>query len=231
MNVNVCKEKSPFRCRDIHLIKGPVRSGKSTLLERKIEVLGYTNRKVLAVHPSVDSANAANAVTLHSGKTRNSLAITGLTELKMYLENGYCNSAFSNSSKFHTCAMTVGHANPDEWHIPFNVLCIDEGQFFPELAEMCRLAAEEFGVDVYVAALSSDWRRAAWPAVSELEPLCTKVTTCCAVCHVCQSKKACFSNYTNAAAKPDTRFDPGSKYFPMCRKCYLEWSATITAPI
>lgn len=66
----------------------------------------------------------------------------------------------------------------------YNVIGIDEGQFFPDLIEFCEKMAGD-GKIVVVAALDGTFQRKPFGRVLELIPLAEEVTKLNAVCMMC----------------------------------------------
>lgn len=98
------------------------------------------------------------------------------------------------------------------------VVCVDEGQFFEDLAPVCARWRDE-GVRVYVACLDLDAERRPWDSVAPLLCLADQVVKCASVC-VCK-RDAVFS-YKHAH-REGGRIDVGhaSKYTSLCLDCYL----------
>ena len=66
----------------------------------------------------------------------------------------------------------------------FEVVAIDEGQFFPDIVEFCEAMANK-GIIVIVAALDGTFQRKPFGKILELLPLAEKVTKLTAVCVYC----------------------------------------------
>jgi thymidine kinase len=75
-----------------------------------------------------------------------------------------------------------------------DVLCIDEGQFFPDLALVVNLILLNHQRKVViVAALNGSYRQQTFPQVCTLLPMAESVQWICAVCFICGDKKAQFT--------------------------------------
>ena len=97
------------------------------------------------------------------------------------------------------------------------MLAIDEGQFFPDLADACdRWAAQ--GKSVIVAALDGTFQREPFPVIMALIPRAEEVIKLTAVCVGCGADAA-FSR--RLSDETDVEVIGGSdKYVAMCRVCY-----------
>lgn len=95
---------------------------------------------------------------------------------------------------------------------------VDEGQFYPDLAEVAaRWAAE--GRRVHVAALDGDFRRRMFPPVAALIPLSTSVVKLAAVCMVCRDAEAT-STWRIGASEDLEVIGAEEAYRAVCLCCY-----------
>jgi len=97
-----------------------------------------------------------------------------------------------------------------------DVIGVDEGQFFPDLARTCELWASQ-GKIVIVAALDGTYQRKPFLVVSELIPLCEEVVRLTAVCHSC-GEDAAFSRRLGDSDDP-ILIGGADLYVASCRKC------------
>jgi len=106
------------------------------------------------------------------------------------------------------------------------VIGVDEGQFYPDLVEMCDKWANE-GKHVIVAALDGDSSRCEFGTTLQLIPKSEQVIKLNAVCHVCGSQAASFSQMYD---KPmvhivdstgiEKNIGGSDTYRAVCRTCY-----------
>ena len=102
---------------------------------------------------------------------------------------------------------------------PYSVLAIDEGQFFPDLADMCDRWASQ-GKSVIVAALDGTFQREPFPVIMALIPRAEEVIKLTAICVGCGADAA-FSR--RLSDETDVEVIGGAdKYVAMCRACYAE---------
>jgi thymidine kinase len=104
---------------------------------------------------------------------------------------------------------------------------IDEGQFFDDLADFCKIACETGGKHIHIAALNGDAHRRPFPSIAEIMPMLTSVITlyaCCLRCQGSTNSKALFSYRKRTAADGDVADDVGGseKYEALCRFHYIE---------
>lgn len=100
----------------------------------------------------------------------------------------------------------------------YNVVGIDEGQFFPDLVKCCDDLANQ-GKTVIVAALDSDFRRKPFEEVCNLMAKAESVTKLLSVCFYCKSDAA----FSVRISGEDAQKVVGGvdKYKAACRSCYL----------
>lgn len=117
---------------------------------------------------------------------------------------------------------TLGNVNVS----PFNVVGVDEAQWFEGLGPFADSLADQ-GKIVVIAALSSDFRRAAFPEVASLLPLAEKIDMLTAVCRTC-GNEASFS--FRKSGQTDVQLIGGQElYEACCRSCYKKLQSNVTA--
>ncbi|KAG5516297.1 hypothetical protein RHGRI_037115 [Rhododendron griersonianum] len=100
-----------------------------------------------------------------------------------------------------------------------NVIGIDEAQFFHDLYDFCRKAADCDGKTVIVAGLDGDYLRRRFGSVLDIIPLADSVTKLTARCELC-GKRAFFT--LRRTEERQTELIGGADlYMPVCRKHYV----------
>lgn len=99
----------------------------------------------------------------------------------------------------------------------YDVIGIDEGQFFPDIVEFCETVANA-GKIVIVAALDGTFQRRPFGHVLELIPLAEDVVKLKAVCMSCQGDAA-FSKRLGSEMEVEL-IGGADKYVAVCRSCY-----------
>ncbi|KAI8524971.1 hypothetical protein RHMOL_Rhmol13G0191000 [Rhododendron molle] len=100
-----------------------------------------------------------------------------------------------------------------------NVIGIDEAQFFDDLYDFCRKAADCDGKTVIVAGLDGDYLRRRFGSVLDIIPLADSVTKLTARCELC-GKRAFFT--LRRTEERQTELIGGADlYMPVCRKHYV----------
>jgi thymidine kinase len=98
-----------------------------------------------------------------------------------------------------------------------SVVCVDEGQFYADLPEVCERWAHE-GRVVVVAALDGDFARRPFGRVGELLPLCESVVKLQGVCVVCKQPAAFSQRLSDSRAVIEIA---GLElYRAVCRACH-----------
>uniref|UniRef100_A0AC35TJU5 Thymidine kinase n=1 Tax=Rhabditophanes sp. KR3021 TaxID=114890 RepID=A0AC35TJU5_9BILA len=171
----------------IHLLVGPMFSGKST------ELFRLTNRQYLG------------------GKT--------VVIVKYAKDVRYNNEYASTHDRLTKEAISAIHLKDIFDEIKqFEVIGIDEGQFFDDVTEYCEKLAN-LGKFVYVAALDGDFKRKPFPSITNLYPLSEKINKMHAVCRSCGN----IASFTFRTIVNDTvEVIGGSEmYKAVCRECYI----------
>lgn len=175
----------------IELVLGPMFSGKSTELMRRVRRAQLAKQRVLVLKYSGDTRYTdADLLQTHDAATFSAVPVTQLMSL------------------FNERADDLAAAQ---------VIAIDEGQFFRDLAEFCERMANA-GCVVVVAALDSDFLRRPFVPVAEVLPLSERIDKLTAVCQTCGGEAA-FSR--RLVASSEIELIGGSEsYSAACRRCH-----------
>lgn len=121
-------------------------SGKSTELLRRAKRYESIGQRVLLVNHSLDTRSTDNTIQTHTHETTSAFKTDLLSEI-------------TSLSNFHM----------------YDVIGIDEAQFFPDLREFI-LRIESMNKVIIVAGLDGDFRRRPIGQVLDIIPLCDEVT-------------------------------------------------------
>lgn len=99
----------------------------------------------------------------------------------------------------------------------FDVIGIDEGQFFPDIVPFCEDMANG-GKVVIVAALDGTFQRKGFGSILELVPLAESVTKLTAVCMMCYADGS-FSKRIGSETAVEV-IGGADKYVAVCRACF-----------
>ncbi|GAB6086209.1 thymidine kinase [Alkaliphilus crotonatoxidans] len=179
----------------IEIIVGPMYAGKSEELIRRINRAKIADLKVLAFKPKIDKRYSDNNITSHNGKQTPSIPVDNALEIEKIIEQQ-----------------------------DFDVLAIDEIQFFDEaILTLCQRVANA-GKRVICSGLDMDFRGEPFQVVPQMMAIAEYVTKLTAVCMVCKSPATRTQRLVNG--KPAKYSDPiimvGAKdsYEARCRKCH-----------
>lgn len=101
--------------------------------------------------------------------------------------------------------------------LTYDVVAIDEGQFFPDICEYAESLANQ-GIVVIVAALDGTFQRKPFGHILDLVPLAEIVTKLSAVCIDC-GKEAAFTK--RVVDSQEIELIGGDEtYKPVCRGCF-----------
>ncbi|XP_077980452.1 thymidine kinase, cytosolic-like [Glandiceps talaboti] len=170
----------------IQVIFGPMFSGKTTELIRRIKRFQIANHSCLIIKYAKDDRYDKNGVATHDREVKAAISANELHEVK--------NTA-----------------------LKYDVIGIDEGQFFPDCVEFSEEMADK-GKKVIVAALDGTFQRKGFGNILNLVPLAESVIKLNAVCMHCYSEAA----YTKRiGAETAVEIIGGTdKYLAACRDCY-----------
>lgn len=201
--VDVCAtqrgDTSPSFGGSIELILGPMFSGKTTELFRRIRRYTFANYRCIVIKYRKDQRYAA--------------AGEASTHDQLMLAANPC-------ERLAEAVDEVGG---------FDVIGIDEGQFFPDLLEYSEKWANA-GKVVIVSALDGTFQRKPFGRTLELIPLAEKVDKLNAVCMLCYGD----ASFTKRISTDDNRIEViggCEAYVSTCRKCFLSARTGPVAPL
>lgn len=174
-------------------------AGKTTRILELVADYESQQQRVALVTSAMDKRYGVKRCATHSGISRPAFAVANLMSLM---------SACTESN----------------WQLDnFDVIAIDESQFFPDLFEFCMHAVEDHGKAVIVAGLSGDFRRQQFGDILRLVPLADDVRMLRARCAFCEAD-APFSLRLVASAE-QALVGGKDEYQPVCRTHYRRLSA------
>ncbi|CAM38921.1 putative thymidine kinase [Leishmania braziliensis MHOM/BR/75/M2904] len=174
----------------IELIIGPMFAGKTTELMRRVKREIHARHSCFVIKYSKDTRYDEHNVASHDQLMLRAQA--AVSQLKEV---------------------------QDTWQ-RFDVLAIDEGQFFSDLVDFCNTAADA-GKVVMVSALDGDYRRKPFGQICELVPYCEAVDKLTAVCMMCHEQPACFTRRTVKVEQQEL-IGGADMYIATCRECYTK---------
>lgn len=175
----------------IELIFGPMFSGKTTELLRRVERHQFAKRKCAVVKHTIDTRYSGDEVVTHAQQSKPSTFV--LPRLDAIIKE----------------------------LLDYDVIAVDEGQFFPDIVESCEFLANN-GKTVIVAALDGTFYRKAFGRVLELVPMSESVVKLNSVCMRCFGEAA----FTKRLGTEQQDVDIGGadKYSAVCRNCFFKAS-------
>ncbi|KAL4320936.1 hypothetical protein HN51_065107 [Arachis hypogaea] len=108
-----------------------------------------------------------------------------------------------------------------------DVIGIDEAQFFEDLYDFCREAADHDGKTVIVAGLDGNYLRRSFGSVLDIIPLADTVTKLTALCEICG--KRAFFTLRKTQEKQVELIGGGDVYMPVCRHHYVNGQVAVEA--
>jgi thymidine kinase len=188
-------------CGSLEVICGSMFSSKTSLLLQKMSPLAVLKRKIVYVNSSLDTR--AEIFSSHNPLFKSQLD-SNIKTLK--------------ARKLSELRDTL---------VKYDVLCIDEGQFFPDLYDEVKLLVDQYKKRVIVAGLDGDRNRKPFGDMIRLIPIADSVTKLHAFCMRCAEHGLTVpAPFTGAksAKKDDTEVKIGgaAEYEALCRECYLK---------
>jgi thymidine kinase len=183
----------------IHVIRGPMFSGKSSKLLVKADKLErvYGKDKVIYINYAKDTRYSETAaISSHNGLKKHAIVID-------HSLGGHFSKCKEDQQKLKDSRVVV----------------IDEGQFFHDICNFATKAATD-GKRVIVGALDYDFTLTPFREIQKLSLSAEKISRCVSVCSQCHSKKAIFSCLRSAPTVKGIEIIGGSDLYEVrCRHC------------
>lgn len=178
----------------LEIIMGPMFSGKTTELCRRVRRLQHTNRTALIInHDSDDRYGASDQTLTHDNISCSSVPVNNLMSL-----------------------------NDTEAYAVASDIFINEAQFFPDLSEFVIRAVENDNKNVIIFGLDGDYERKQFGSILELIPLADSLTKLTALCKLCgDGTPALFTKRTDTNKSGQVLIGGSDIYMAVCRKHYL----------
>jgi len=179
----------------LELILGPMMSSKTTEVIRRLTIFHEMELKVLYVNSVLDTRSDSAFSTHNATLGKVPFPCVKVGDLKGYEISDY------------------------------DVIALDEAQFFSELIETVLDWVENKRKIVIVAGLNGDFRREAFGQVGELVRYADSITKLFAYCVPCRKKGILRKAHFSKKIKSDSKqIEIGGKetYSPTCRECYIE---------
>lgn len=173
----------------IQLIVGPMFSGKTTELMRRVKRHEAAQRRCVIIKHCADTRYSKNCVATHDRQTL----------------------AAWSCAKLNDVAHEV---------LRYDVVGVDEGQFFPDLISFCEFLANQNKI-VIVAALDGTFQRKPFGQVLELIPMAEKVEKLNSICMHCCADAAFTKRITSDTPTVEIDIGGADKYAAVCRKCFF----------
>ena len=173
----------------LELIVGPMYSGKTSRLVEEYRKCLFCNIPVAVINHSADIRYSETQLSTHDQVKIPCRMTFRLREV--WSEEGVRNA---------------------------NVVLINEGQFFDDLAEVV-MEMVNAGKQVYVCGLDGDFQRKRFGQILDLIPFCDKITKLTSVCSLCKNgTKGIFS--LRLTGETEQMVVGAENYMPVCRACY-----------
>jgi thymidine kinase len=158
--------KSPYHGGHLEVIVGPMFSGKSEELIRRVTRAVIARQRVAVFKPAIDDRYHITQVASHAGRSIEAVAVGDAAAIRAHL-------------------LGEGALLPDPEQVLPEVVGIDEAQFFgPELGPLA-LELAGAGVRVILAGLDLDFRAEPFGCMPDLLARAESVEKLTAICTVC----------------------------------------------
>ena len=177
----------------LSLIIGCMFAQKTTELLRRVRRYQSIGYNVLVANYVGDTRYGTNRVASHDKEFEHATCVSRLADIEEAVQSG-----------------------------SYQVLAIDEGQFFPDLYDKITKWADELPIHIVISGLDGTSDRQPFGDMLRLIPHAEEVERLSAFCAVCRDGTvAVYSQYVAAFHKQDVLVGGAESYRPVCRQHYL----------
>lgn len=133
------------------------------------------------------------------------------------LDKRYSDTMLSSHDKTEIPCVFSSDLREELW-LDADVVLINEGQFFPDLAQAVKNMVDNHNKHVYVCGLDGDFKRQKFGSILDLVPLCDRVEKLTAFCGKCLAPAVFSHRITSESGQVVIG---ANNYVPLCRGCYL----------
>ena len=178
---------------ELNLVIGPMYSGKSTELLRIYNKYNR-NYNILVINHKSDNRYGTNSVNTHNKQSINCISINILNDI-----------------------YTKHNINLKE----YDIILIDESQFFKNLYNFCKNLVDTFDKIIYVFGLSGDVYRNKFGDILDLIPIADNINFLKSICNKCNSNKEAPFTMRITYNKEQILVGSNEEYLAVCRKCWM----------
>jgi thymidine kinase len=179
----------------LDIIIGPMFSGKSCELIRRIRLLKVLEKQFLVLKPIIDDRySRKQEIVSHNLDKEPCLMITKLNDSFEYITSE-CDTIF-----------------------------IDEAQFFSDLKQFVLTILEKHNINVVLVGLDGDFERKPFGQILDLIPYCDNLIKHKALCKFCNDGTEAIFTHRKTNSKEQVLVGTKVEYVSVCRKHYLEFT-------
>jgi thymidine kinase len=175
---------------NLEIIIGPMFSGKSTEIIRRIRLLQNIDKKIIVVKPSIDNRYSNDKITSHNYESVDCIVLNNLGDIDQTVIKTH-----------HT-------------------IVIDEAQFFDDLVETVQFWLKSFNINIIVAGLDGDFQQKPIGKILNLIPLSNKCVKLNSLCNICKDGTEAPFSFRLVQSKEAVLVGGSDKYMPLCRYHY-----------
>ena len=176
----------------LSLIIGCMFAQKTTELLRRVRRYQSIGYQVLIVNYSADTRYGSHRVSSHDKEFEQAICVERLAEIEELVRSGR-----------------------------YQVLAIDEGQFFGDLYEKITAWADELPIHIVISGLDGTFRREPFGDLLRLIPHAEEVERLSAFCSVCKDGTVAVYSKCMSAQVDDILIGASESYQPVCRRHFL----------
>lgn len=177
----------------LKLYLGPMFAGKTSAIVQNYRRYTHAKKRVIVINHSLDKRYSKTHLSTHDGIEIPCIFTSSLSLLNLSVE------------------------------IEYDIILINEGQFFPDLVDTVLNWTENMNKAVYVCGLDGDSNRQPFGEILRLLPYADDYEKLTSICELC-GKSAPFTYRNPETSNGETIQIGVNEFKPLCRVCFIEQS-------
>lgn len=183
-----------YKPMSLEIVIGPMFSGKSSRILSIVSRYSALNMPILVVKHSADTRYSTNEVATHDNRRAPCISVSKLESLSREVLRTY------------------------------QVIIVEEAQFFKNLVEFVRFTVDILGKNVFLVGLDGDFNRKPFGDILNCIPMADRVEKLNALCVRCANGKEALFTFRDSNDDKQVVVGGSEVYRALCRECYHECS-------
>jgi thymidine kinase len=142
--------------------------------------------------------------------------------IKPIIDNRYNSDSITNHNNESEKSISVNNLSEIQNIQDYDLIIIDEGQFFNDLKENIKKWIDNYNIKIIVAGLDGDYNRNPFYNILEILPLADNFVKYKSLCNICNDGTEAIYTFRKSNSNEQILIGSNEYYIPVCREHYIE---------